>query len=119
MLLAISPYDAPILHDDLPLRLQAEIIFSLRKRREGEPRLRLINPASVSGRLLLCGGSARVNHVASARISIRSCLPMNAFTTCRESRGESIGKDHLLKPVLRPGGLNLPTLADFEAVIQM
>ena len=72
-----------------------------------------------SWRTLPCGGSTRVNHVASARISIRACLSINAFTTCRESRGESIGKDHLLEPVLRPRGLDLPTLADFEGLIQM
>jgi hypothetical protein len=42
-----------------------------------------------------------------------------AFTTCRESRGESIGKDQLLKPVLRPGGLDLPTQLDFQGVIQL
>ena len=52
--------------------------------------------------------------------NFNSLVPVNErIDHLSRGRGESISKVHLLKPVLRPGGLDLPTLADFEGVIQM
>ena len=111
MLLAISPNNAPILHDDLPLRVQAEIIFCSRKRRKGEPRLRLINPAEVSRRLLLCGGrDAGTKFGRLAGISGHSLTPSDKCVGDIALIGSRsfIGSDHLSEePVLRLGGLDL------------
>ena len=77
VLLAIPSYDAPVLHDDLQLRLQTEI--SSTKKSQGKGILCLessIEHQSLT-RLLLCGGRdpgrsrlARIlgNHIEDARI---------------------------------------------------